>query len=105
MPSKCNSTAPEVVTAFLEAQRLRHVADEFRRSNEESFKFLSKARQCADTDGLLKIDMHKELCAAGSGDSHKERTMQVRALAEEANDGRVRTILLSLAESYDSLTE
>jgi len=107
MPSKCQSTAPEVVTAFLEAQRLRQVVEDFKRSNEQSLRFL---RQCRDLapDEPIKTDACHDYCTPARiapSDAHEERVRRTRDLADKANDMTVRNILLSLAESYDRLGE
>jgi len=103
MPSKCQST--EVVTAFQEAQRLRQVVEDFKRSNEQNLRFLRQSRDPA-LDEPINTDAFHEYCTparAAPSDAHEERARRTRDLADKANDMTVRKILLSLAACYDRL--
>jgi len=110
MLPKPPSKAPEMISAFLEAQRLRQAVDDLKRFNEQSLRFLKEARQYCDLafDEPIKADVYREHFTAARvapSDAHKERVRQTRDLAEKTNDIAVRNILLSLAESYGRLEE
>ena len=110
MLPKPPSKAPEMISAFLEAQRLRQAVDDLKRFNEQSLRFLKEARRYRDlaSDEPIKADVYREHFTAARvapSDAHNERVRQTRDLAEKTNDIAVRNILLSLAESYDCIEE
>ena len=102
--------APEIVGAFLEAQRLRQAVDDLKRFNEQSLQFLKEAWRYRDLafDEPIKTDVSSD-CGAHArvdpSDAHEERVRQIRDLAEKSNDIAVRNILLSLADSYGCIEE
>ena len=107
---KSPSSAPGIVDAFLEAQRLRQAVDDLKRFNEQSLRFLKEARHYRELafDEPIKTDVYWEYfiaARAAANDAHEERVRHIRGLAEKANDSAVRNILLSLAESYDCIEE
>jgi hypothetical protein len=102
--------APEVVSAFLEAKRLRQAVDDLKRFNEQSLQVLKEAWQYRDLafDDLIETDVYSEGRAHAGVvpmDAHEERVRQIRDLAEKTNDIAVRNILLSLADSYGCIEE
>ena len=110
MHLKPRFNAPEIVGAFLEAQRLRHAVDDLKRFNEQSLRFLKEARHYRDLafDEPINTDACREYfiaARAAANEAHEERVRQIRGLAEKANDSAVRNILLSLAESYGCIGE
>ena len=110
MHLKPRFNAPEIVGAFLEAQRLRQAVADSKRFNEQSLQFLKEAWQYRDLafNDPIKTDVYND-CRTHAGvvprDAHEERVRQIRDLAEKTNDSAVRNILLSLADSYGCIEE
>ena len=110
MHLKPRFNAPEIVGAFLEAQRLRQAVADSKRFNEQSLQFLKEAWQYRDLafDDPIKTDACSD-CLTHAGvapsDAHEERVRQIRDLAEKTNDSAVKNILLSLADSYGCIEE